>query len=121
MKARCPKNETHKRFITVAHVTEDWVVDEKGNFIEVCDETCGETTHGPDPENTWQCAICFAEAIVVANQQEDDSEKIRKLYENGECPDCGDTIPPTMVDGGECENCGHVFYAELLENDDQRE
>ena len=47
------------------------------------------------------------------------SEKIRKLYD-GECPDCGDTIPPTMVDGGECENCGHVFYAELLENDDSK-
>jgi rubredoxin len=38
-------------------------------------------------------------------------ELIRDLYENGECPDCGEEIPVDMVDGGECVNCGHVFWA----------
>ena len=31
MKVTCPKNPAHNRFITVAHVTEDWVVDEYGD------------------------------------------------------------------------------------------
>lgn len=65
MLARCPNDPTHKRFVTVAHVTEDWVVDERGNFIQVSDETCGETTHGPDPGNTWYCEQCECEAIVT--------------------------------------------------------
>jgi ribosomal protein S27E len=65
MLARCPNDPTHKRFVTVAHVTEDWVVDERGNFLQVSDETCGETTHGPHPENGWSCDICGAEAIVT--------------------------------------------------------
>ena len=34
---------------------------------------------------------------------------VASYYENGCCPDCGDAIPSTMVDGGACENCGHVF------------
>jgi len=63
--ARCPKDPNHKRFVTVAHVTEDWVVDETGAFIEVSAETCGETTHGPDPGNFWYCTECDAQAIVT--------------------------------------------------------
>ena len=64
MKARCPKNPDHKHFITVAHVTQDWVVDEEGNFVEVHSDE-GETTHGPNPGNTWTCAECGAEAEVT--------------------------------------------------------
>lgn len=41
---------------------------------------------------------------------------IKDLYENGECPDCGETIPDNAVDGSECVNCGHVF-CELKEDD----
>lgn len=65
MKARCPNNTNHKRFITVAHVTEDWVVDENGVFLQVSDDTCGETTHGPNPDNFWECEECGAEASVI--------------------------------------------------------
>lgn len=63
MKAVCPKNPNHKRFITVAHITQDWKVDEEGHFIEVA-EDCLEVTHGPDEDNSWSCDICGAEAIV---------------------------------------------------------
>ena len=38
MKAVCPNNPNHNRFITVAHITQDWKVDENGNFIEVVEE-----------------------------------------------------------------------------------
>lgn len=63
MKAICPKNKDHKEFITVAHVTQDWRVDEKGNFLKVVDD-CLEVTHDPNKDNIWSCAICGAEAIV---------------------------------------------------------
>lgn len=30
-------------------------------------------------------------------------------YPDQECPDCGEPIPDTAVEGDECVNCGHVF------------
>lgn len=30
-------------------------------------------------------------------------------YEGGVCPDCGEEIRLTAVQGDECDNCGHVF------------
>jgi len=61
--ATCPNNHQHKKFITVAHVTEDWIVDEYGNFIERYGAR--ETTHGPNVGNTWVCNTCGDIAIVV--------------------------------------------------------
>jgi hypothetical protein len=63
--ARCPKNTAHKRFVTVAHVTEDWIVDEHGEFLESGGDGVGEVTHPPDPDNTWTCVECGAEAEVT--------------------------------------------------------
>lgn len=34
---------------------------------------------------------------------------IKEIYENGECPDCGDTIPIDVKNMDYCQNCGHVF------------
>lgn len=64
MKAICPNNPKHDRFVTVAHVTEDWIVDSEGNLVEVSD-TGGEVVAPPDPDNTWTCCGCGAEAIVT--------------------------------------------------------
>lgn len=61
--AICPNNKKHKRFITVAHVSQDWIVDEKGNWLETVDE-CLETVANPCPDNIWTCKECGAEAIV---------------------------------------------------------
>jgi len=66
MKATCSKNPNHKRFITVAHVTEYWVVDERGNFVEQTGNT-GEATHGPNPDNIWTCATCDGEVRIEAS------------------------------------------------------
>lgn len=44
--------------------------------------------------------------------------KIKKLYENGECPDCGDMIPNNVVEGDACAGCGHVFYEQHPDDDD---
>jgi hypothetical protein len=66
MKARCPNNKDHKEFITVAHVMQDWKVDEHGEFIAVVEE-CSQVSFKPDSGNIWTCAICGAEAIVESN------------------------------------------------------
>ncbi|MFF2532341.1 hypothetical protein ACFVS2_25865 [Brevibacillus sp. NPDC058079] len=63
MKAVCPNNPEHKEFITSAHVVQDWIVDESGNYLSVAEDV--QTTHGPHKENTWNCRICLAEAIVT--------------------------------------------------------
>jgi len=64
LKATCPKDASHKRFVTVAHVSEEWIVDEHGNFIELQPGGYGETVAPPMKGNTWQCADCGAEANV---------------------------------------------------------
>jgi hypothetical protein len=61
--AKCPNSQDHKEFITVAHVSEDWVVDEHGNFIEVFE--AGEVVSKPRPGNTWTCKTWGAEAVVT--------------------------------------------------------
>jgi hypothetical protein len=62
MKAHCPNNSQHDRFITVAHVSQTWVVDSEGNFLESVSDD--EIDHGPDSGNTWTCEDCGADAVV---------------------------------------------------------
>lgn len=53
-----------KEFITVAHVAEDWVVDEYGNFRKVRESgVC--VVAWPDDGNTWTCANFGAEAVII--------------------------------------------------------
>ncbi len=65
-KAVCPNNAEHKRFSVTAHVTIDWIVNEKGDFEE-CILECVDVTHEPDSEDIWTCAECGAEAVFVQN------------------------------------------------------
>lgn len=64
MKVVCPNSPEHKGFITVAHIAQEWRVDENGNFLEVHNQ-CTETVAGPNPGNIWECHICGAEAEVT--------------------------------------------------------
>lgn len=52
----CPKCGG-RRFVVTAHVTEDWIVDEDGEFLEV-KESCVEVTHHPDDDDVWECEKC---------------------------------------------------------------
>ena len=52
----CPKCGA-KAFSVTAHVTQDWVVDENGDFIK-CENDCVEVTHRPDDEDVWSCYNC---------------------------------------------------------------
>ena len=57
---RCPRCGSHC-FCVTAHVTQDWLVDENGNFLKALHE-CGEVTHYPDDDDLWQCGKCGYEA-----------------------------------------------------------
>jgi len=63
MFARCPENPKHDRFVTVAHIVEEWVVDEGGNWIETLGSI--ETSVPPDSGNVWVCHICGETAEVT--------------------------------------------------------
>lgn len=56
VRAVCPKDSTHDRFITTAHVVEEWVVTPEGDWTETVRSI--ETTHPPDKRNEWVCTIC---------------------------------------------------------------
>jgi len=64
MRALCPNNVDHKRFLVTAHVTQGWEVNEHGDFIKVTSE-CDEVTHKPDSQDIWTCSECGAEASVT--------------------------------------------------------
>lgn len=53
---RCPKCGCKKFFVT-AHVTQDWMVDEYGEFTKVIDD-CVEVTHFADDIDIWDCVDC---------------------------------------------------------------
>ena len=68
LKATCPNSPDHKYFVTVAYVSEDWIVDEHGNFQDVetgPDKDPSQVLHKPDPGNVWTCRECGAEAKVT--------------------------------------------------------
>ena len=46
MKATCPNDPNHNRFLTTAHVMEEWKVDSEGNFIS-------HLSWGNPTENDW--------------------------------------------------------------------
>lgn len=57
----CPKDLSHKEFITTAHEMHDWVVFGDGNFIE--DLGCIQVSHQPNADNEWTCKTCGAPAV----------------------------------------------------------
>lgn len=50
-----------RAFGVTAHVTQDWVVDEFGAFLN-CTNECVEVQHWPDDSDIWDCANCFYSA-----------------------------------------------------------
>jgi hypothetical protein len=56
----------HKKFSVMAHVAEEWIVDEDGEFLRT--GKARETTHYPDVESQdflFSCAKCGKEARRV--------------------------------------------------------
>lgn len=57
----CPKCG-NKKFNVTAHVTQGWLVDERGEFLE-CTEECDMVTHSPDDSDIWTCSRCGYYAV----------------------------------------------------------
>lgn len=54
---RCADCGNTKQFYTVAHVAQDWLVDEFGDFIKA-ESPCVEVVARPNNDNEWECAVC---------------------------------------------------------------
>jgi hypothetical protein len=67
----CPGGSSHKTFFTGAHVVEEWLVDEHGDFIEVTDNG-GEIASPPDPDNVWVCAECGSAETKWMEKKDDE-------------------------------------------------
>lgn len=61
-KAVCPNDPNHKRFVTVGHVSQDWLVDQSGSFVEQVGPDL-EVVADVDEGNTWTCNECGADAV----------------------------------------------------------
>jgi hypothetical protein len=64
----CPKDATHKLFSVMAHVTEEWIVDKHGEFIEKGSVDVGDVTHRPSIDSTdfhFVCDTCGESAVTI--------------------------------------------------------
>lgn len=52
----CPKCGG-KHFSVIAHVTQEWEVDENESYEKTINE-CDVVTHTPDDEDLWTCIKC---------------------------------------------------------------
>ena len=65
MKAHvCTKCGNKKRFYATAHVVQEWIVDEDGEYIDTYDD-CVVVAHYPDDDDIWYCAECGEEVEVI--------------------------------------------------------
>ena len=64
MKITCPKNPAHLRFSVTAHVAEDWLVDEDGNYLEKL-EGNEQVIHEPDSGDMYVCMECSPVEEVI--------------------------------------------------------
>jgi len=64
MKIVCPDKPNHNRFSVTAHVTEEWIVNETGEFQEVTGSS-GEVLHRPDSQDYYVCIECNTQAKVT--------------------------------------------------------
>lgn len=67
------------RFHVTAHVTQDWLVDEKGSFLETV-SSCEEITHNPDGDDLWTCAVCGYEASGKEFETKEMISNTLKIY-----------------------------------------
>ncbi len=73
---KCPNCGSEEFFVT-AHVTQDWLVDKHGEFMQVENE-CVEVTHQPKDDDIWQCADCGYDAAGEKFEVEDEEEGIKR-------------------------------------------
>lgn len=87
-------------FVVTAHVTQDWVVDELGDFLDGLNH-CVDIVHRPDDDDMWECRGCGYEAIGRAFNVEQ-----TETQEEDKCPVCGATIE---LCGGDEDGYGVLY------------
>lgn len=75
---KCPNCGSEEFFVT-AHVTQDWLVDSEGNFIQA-ENQCVEVTHQPNNDDLWICADCGYDAEGEKFEIADEEETKVKKY-----------------------------------------
>lgn len=75
---KCPNCGSEEFFVT-AHVTQDWLVNSKGDFMQVENE-CVEITHQPTDIDLWECADCGYDAAGYEFEVEEEEAKEVKKY-----------------------------------------
>lgn len=63
LKLKCPNNCASQEFWATAHVTQDWVIDSEGDFVDVIANSESTTLHYPDIDDSIVCRECHQEAI----------------------------------------------------------
>ena len=64
MTAVCPRSPSHTRFSSTAVVSEVWVVDQKGHWVETLPGE-SQVMHEPTTENPWICLDCGETAAFL--------------------------------------------------------
>lgn len=116
---KCPRCGA-TRFRATAHVTQDWTIDEKGDFV-ICTEDCMEVTHFPDLYDIIDCDECgFSDdgrAFVTEKQEDIPPEKEKYLL--GEVVfDITACVPLFTAKGAPAENFEYDsrdLYANIFE------
>lgn len=62
IKAICPNSKDHKTFYASAAITQTWLIEDDGTFVEVHAEHTGVAWR-PDEDDEWICTECGATAI----------------------------------------------------------
>ena len=65
-KVTCPKSIKHTKFSVIAHVAQEWEVDENSNFMGL-KNSCTDVLHSPDKDDHFICLTCGAEAFTLQN------------------------------------------------------
>ena len=78
---RCPKCGG-TRFDVTAHVAQDWMVDENGNFMRELD-SCSAVLHTPDDDDIWECHECGHSAAGA------EFNVVSQITAEETCPVCG--------------------------------
>ena len=67
MKITCPTSEDHTEFYVIVDVSQEWLVNNAGDFLEE-GEFVG-TIHGPTPYKEYICAECGDVGIVDTEEE----------------------------------------------------
>lgn len=93
-------------FCATAHVTQDWVVDERGDFLG-CNDDCIEVVHYPDESDIFDCNNCgySAEGRAFVTEKQEDVPPEKEKYLLGEVVfDITTCVPMFTAKGAPAEN-----------------